>query len=61
MAHGTVVVVSDATVLKELMDKRSAETSGRPPLYTGSLITDGYFLAEANSSTLLFPQDPFNF
>ncbi|KAG1869384.1 cytochrome P450, partial [Suillus subalutaceus] len=46
-----VIVVSDATVLKEFMDMRSNETSGRPSFYTGSLITDGYFIAEADSTT----------
>ncbi|KAG1854775.1 cytochrome P450 [Suillus tomentosus] len=51
IGHGTVVVVSDATVLKEFMDKRSNETSGRPSFYTGSLIMDGYFIAEADSMT----------
>ncbi|KAG1815836.1 cytochrome P450 [Suillus variegatus] len=51
IGHGTVVVVSDATVLKEFMDKRSNETSGRPSFYTGSLIMDGYFITEADSTT----------
>ncbi|KAG1873184.1 cytochrome P450 [Suillus subluteus] len=51
IGHGTVVVVSDAKVLKEFMDMRSNETSGRPSFYTGSLITDGYFIAEADSTT----------
>jgi hypothetical protein len=55
IGNGTVVVVSDATVLKEFMDKRSNETSGRPSFYTGSLITDGYFIAEADSSALFLP------
>ncbi|KAG2029287.1 cytochrome P450 [Suillus americanus] len=45
MGHGTVVVVSDATVLPH------NETSGRPSFYTGSLITDRYFIAEADSTT----------
>jgi len=59
IGHGTVVVVSDATVLKEFMDTRSNETSGRPSFYTASLITDGYFIAEADSSTIFFASVSF--
>ncbi|KAJ3573340.1 hypothetical protein NP233_g2491 [Leucocoprinus birnbaumii] len=38
--YNTVIAVSDITVLKEFMDRRS-ETSGRPPQYLIYLATDG--------------------
>lgn len=51
LVNSTAVVVSDATVLKELLDQRSAETSGRPPLTLINLITGGYFLVDLSSTS----------
>ncbi|CAE6376736.1 unnamed protein product [Rhizoctonia solani] len=41
MGPGTAIVITDATVLKDLMDKRSQSTIDRPPNYVADRITGG--------------------
>ncbi|KAJ7807024.1 cytochrome P450 [Mycena olivaceomarginata] len=41
IGNDTVVVLTDAAAVKELMDKRSSTTADRPPSYVVELITDG--------------------
>ncbi|KAJ7772816.1 cytochrome P450 [Mycena olivaceomarginata] len=41
IGNDTVVVLTDAAAVKELMDKRSSTTVDRPPSYVGELITGG--------------------
>ncbi|KAJ7312237.1 cytochrome P450 [Mycena albidolilacea] len=47
IGNDTVVVLTDAAAVKELMDKRSSTTADRPPSYVGLLITDGLHMALA--------------
>lgn len=47
MGPGTVIVLTDATAVKVLMDKRSATTSDRPPMYIADLVTGGLNMAFA--------------
>ncbi|KAJ7445958.1 cytochrome P450 [Mycena galericulata] len=42
---GTVVVLTDAATVKEIMDKRSATTSDRPSIHMADLVTGGLHLA----------------
>ncbi|KAJ6564650.1 cytochrome P450 [Mycena capillaripes] len=42
---GTAVVLTDPAAVKELIDKRSASTADRPPMYVADLITGGMNLA----------------
>lgn len=45
----TMVVLTGAAELKELMDRRSASTSDRPPLHVANeIITNGYHLLAMN-------------
>ncbi|KAJ7677806.1 cytochrome P450 [Mycena polygramma] len=44
---GTVVVLTDAAAVKELMDKRSASTVDRPPMHVADVVTGGLNLALA--------------
>ena len=41
MGPGTAIVVTDATIVKDLMDSRSQSTADRPPNYTADLVTRG--------------------
>ncbi|CAE6507806.1 unnamed protein product [Rhizoctonia solani] len=41
MGPGTAIVITDATVLKDLMDKRSLSTIDRPPNYIADRVTGG--------------------
>lgn len=41
MGSGTAIVITDATVLKDLMDKRSQSTVDRPSMYVANRITEG--------------------
>ncbi|QRW09774.1 cytochrome P450 family protein [Ceratobasidium sp. AG-Ba] len=41
IGHQTAIVLTDMDVIKELMEKRSQSTAGRPPFYVGHLVTDG--------------------
>ncbi|KAJ7621343.1 cytochrome P450 [Roridomyces roridus] len=47
MGPGTAIVLTDATAVKTLMDKRSANTSDRPPMYISDLVTGGLNMAFA--------------
>ncbi|KAJ7859327.1 cytochrome P450 [Mycena olivaceomarginata] len=51
IGNDTVVVLTDAAAVKELMDKRSSTTADRPPSYVGELITDGQHMALARFSS----------
>ncbi|KAJ7143019.1 cytochrome P450 [Mycena epipterygia] len=44
---GTVVVLTDVAAVRELMDKRSANTADRPSFYVADLVTGGLHLALA--------------
>ncbi|KAJ7612206.1 cytochrome P450 [Roridomyces roridus] len=44
---GTVIVVTDPTIVKELLEKRSATTSDRPAMYIVDQITGGFDIAFA--------------
>ncbi|KAJ7595473.1 cytochrome P450, partial [Mycena floridula] len=41
LGPGTAIVISSASVVKELMDKRSASTADRPPSHLGHAVTGG--------------------
>ncbi|KAJ7763169.1 cytochrome P450 [Mycena maculata] len=47
LGPGTAIVLTDAAAVKELMDKRSATTSDRPPMHIGALVTGGLHLVLA--------------
>ncbi|KAJ7603367.1 cytochrome P450 [Roridomyces roridus] len=47
---GTTVVLTDAAIFKELMDKRTASTADRPPLYIADLVTGGLNMSLARYS-----------
>ncbi|KAJ7312242.1 cytochrome P450, partial [Mycena albidolilacea] len=47
IGNDTVVVLTDAAAVKELMDKRSSTTADRPPSYVAELITDGLHMVLA--------------
>ncbi|KAJ7859331.1 cytochrome P450 [Mycena olivaceomarginata] len=51
IGNDTVVVLTDAAAVKELMDKRSSTTADRPPSYVGELITDGLHMLLARFSS----------
>lgn len=44
---GTVIVLTDVAAVKELMEKRSANTASRPPIHIADLVTGGYHFALA--------------
>ncbi|KAJ7444604.1 cytochrome P450, partial [Mycena galericulata] len=48
LGPGTVVVLTDAAAVKEIMDKRSATTSDRPNIHVGDLVTGGLNLGLAH-------------
>ncbi len=48
MGSGTVVVLSSATTVKELLDNQSWATADRPAFYLADLVTDGMHLAFRN-------------
>jgi hypothetical protein len=50
IGNDTVVVLTDAAAVKELMEKRSSTTADRPPSYVVELITDGLHMALARFS-----------
>jgi hypothetical protein len=50
IGNDTVVVLTEAAAVKELMDKRSSTTVDRPPSYVGELITDGLHILFARFS-----------
>jgi hypothetical protein len=50
IGNDTVVVLTDAAAVKELMDKRSSTTVDRPPSYVGELITGGLHIMLARFS-----------
>jgi hypothetical protein len=41
MGPGTAIVLTDMTIVKDLMEKRSQATSDRPPSYLADLVTKG--------------------
>ncbi|KAJ7898660.1 cytochrome P450 [Mycena olivaceomarginata] len=43
----TVVVLTDAAAVRELLHKRSSTTADRPPTYVGDLVTDGLHMVHA--------------
>ncbi|KAJ7235219.1 cytochrome P450 [Mycena rebaudengoi] len=47
LGSSTVVVLTDAAAVKELMDKRSATTVDRPPMHVGDVVTGGLHMALA--------------
>ncbi|KAJ7359897.1 cytochrome P450 [Mycena albidolilacea] len=47
IGQDTVVVLTDAAAVKDLMDKRSSTTADRPPSYLGELVTNGLHMALA--------------
>ncbi|KAF8602930.1 cytochrome P450 [Ceratobasidium sp. AG-I] len=47
MGPKTAIVITDMTVVKDLMDKRSQSTADRPPNYTAELVTKGMHMALA--------------
>ncbi|KAF5369132.1 hypothetical protein D9757_011081 [Collybiopsis confluens] len=47
IAHNTAIVISDMTVVKELMDMHAAETADRSQVYIGEIVTDGFHMALA--------------
>jgi hypothetical protein len=52
IGNDTVVVLTDAAAVKELMDKRSNTTADRPPSYVAELITDGLHMVLARFSCI---------
>ncbi|KAJ7359893.1 cytochrome P450 [Mycena albidolilacea] len=48
IGNDTVVVLTDAAAVKELLDKRSSTTANRPPSYVGELVTDGLHMVLAS-------------
>ncbi|KAJ7184892.1 cytochrome P450 [Mycena filopes] len=44
---GTVIVLTDAAAMKELLDRRSSTTVDRPPLHVADVVTGGLHLALA--------------
>lgn len=50
MGSGTVIVITDATIVKDLMDKRSQSTIDRPPNHIADRITGGMNMALAQYS-----------
>ncbi|PPQ71180.1 hypothetical protein CVT25_004820 [Psilocybe cyanescens] len=51
VANGTVIIISDMTIVKELLDERSHETSSRPSLYAADVVTDKNYFALATSDS----------
>ncbi|KAF7340735.1 Cytochrome p450 [Mycena sanguinolenta] len=49
VGNGTIIVVSDMAVVKELLDDRSGETSSRPSLYAADVVTGRNYLVMATS------------
>ncbi|KAF9468287.1 cytochrome P450 [Collybia nuda] len=45
ISHSTAIVVSDMTVVKELMDMRAADTANRSTVHIGEVVTDGFHMA----------------
>ncbi|KAJ7805424.1 cytochrome P450 [Mycena olivaceomarginata] len=48
IGNDTVVVLTDAAAVKELLDKRSSTTANRPPSYVGELVTNGLHMVLAS-------------
>ncbi|KAJ7898542.1 cytochrome P450 [Mycena olivaceomarginata] len=51
VGSSTVVVLSDVVAVKELLDKRSATTSDRPPIHLADRITGGLHMVLARSTS----------
>ncbi|KAF7340729.1 Cytochrome P450 [Mycena sanguinolenta] len=49
VGNGTIIVVSDMAIVKELLDDRSGETSSRPSLYAVDVVTGRNYLVTATS------------
>ncbi|KAL4248918.1 cytochrome P450 family protein [Abortiporus biennis] len=47
IANGTAIVVNSPRLVREIFDKRSANTSDRPPMHFVSVVTDGLNVALA--------------
>ncbi|KAK7019954.1 putative cytochrome P450 [Favolaschia claudopus] len=45
VGRGTVIVLTDAATVKELMDKRSGSTADRPPMHIVDVVTGGLHMA----------------
>ncbi|KAJ7893767.1 cytochrome P450 [Mycena leptocephala] len=57
LGPGTMVVLTDVAAVKELMDRRSATTSDKPPIYISERITGGMNIFFARSTgAILTPQ-----
>jgi hypothetical protein len=41
MGSGAIIVITDMTVVKDLMDKRSQATVDRPPMYLADRVAGG--------------------
>lgn len=54
MGPGTAIVITDATIVKDLMDKRSQTTIDRPPNHKVELVTGGMHIAFARYSKVKF-------
>jgi hypothetical protein len=50
IGQDTVVVLTDAAAVRELLHKRSSTTADRPPTYVGDLVTDGLHMVHARFS-----------
>ncbi|PPQ93106.1 hypothetical protein CVT25_003086 [Psilocybe cyanescens] len=49
VANGTIIVVSDMTIAKELLDDRTSETASRPSLYAVDVVTGNNYFTLAKS------------
>jgi hypothetical protein len=58
IGQDTVVVLTDAAAVKDLMEKRSSTTADRPPSYLGELVTNGLHMALARFSCVQFHPSP---
>ena len=48
VANGTVIVLSDMALVRELLDNRSSETCSRPPLHAANAVTGGNYMVMAD-------------
>jgi hypothetical protein len=50
MGPGTAIVLTDMTIVKDLMDKRSQATVGRPSMHAAERVTGGMNMGLAGNS-----------
>lgn len=61
MGPGTAIVITDITIVKDLMDKRSQSTIDRPPNHLADRVAGGMNMVLARYSKPHFPYSTFRF